>query len=110
MQWGSDLDFLTEVSLRKGEFTDSLERMPELPPEQTLIWELFATLTAARTRSLEFGKEGRQYMTPDPLVVSEIIALINAAGVVEVEQQFRIIRLIQKMDVAFLDKVKSGVK
>ena len=110
MQWGNDLEFLAEVSLRKGELTDSLERMPELPPELTLVWELFVTLTAGRTRSLEFGKEGRQYMTPDPLTVSEILSLTNAAEVVEVDQKFRIVRLIQTMDCAFLDRVKSGVK
>ncbi len=110
MQWGSDLEFLTEVSLRKGELTDSLERMPELAPELLLIWNLFATLSPARSHSLEFGKEGKQYMTPNALVISEILLLTEAAGVVEVEQRFRIIRLIQTMDEAFLSRVKSGVK
>lgn len=110
MVWGDDLEFLTEVSLKKGEFTDSLETMPELKPELLIVWELFVTLSTSRTRSLQFGKEGSQYITANPIVVSEILALTSAVNVVEVEQRLRMVRLIQKMDAAYLDKVNSGVK
>lgn len=110
IDWGNDLEFLTEISLKRGKLTHSLETMPELKPELTLAWDVFVTLSKSRTSSLQFGTEGRQYITANAIVVSEILSLTKAFGVIDVEQRLRIVRQIQVMDAALLEKVNAGVK
>ena len=94
-------------SIAKGELTQSLKDKPELKPELMMFWDAFATLSASRVYSLRFGKKDTQYMGPDAILLSEISTYMREIGIICTEQKLRTIRILQKMDAAFIDLSKG---
>ena len=110
MDWGGDIEFLTDVSLRRGELTDSLKKMPTLDPELEFVWDLFVILNRGRTSHISLASEGRKYMKPDNLAVGEILNLLGAADITDIDQKFRVLKMVQSMDTAYIGRATSGVK
>jgi len=94
-------------SIAKGELTQSLRDRPILKPELLIFWDAFTTLSASRVYSLKFGPKDTQYIGPNAIGFSEIAEYMNELGMNNTEQRFRLIRIVQKMDAAYIDLTKG---
>ncbi len=108
MKWGDSLEFLVGRSLKNRKLLPSLQNIPTLPEGGQFIWDLFVILSTARPRAVE-TRGDKSFVVPSAILVSEILSLTDAAGVVDVEQRFRVVRIISAMDAAYREKTVSGV-
>lgn len=98
LQWGGQEDFLLEVAETTGVTPPGLQSKPQLNPEAVTVWNLFSLLDSSRT----YGFSG-----PDPLLVSEIKAMLDMVGEDDVEHRLFILRLMKRLDLIYFKHLES---
>lgn len=108
MRWSRKVDFLEKWEKATGKRSPSLHDRPSLDPDLSLIWQIFSVANTARGHYVRPSRDGKsQLIASQPIAVGEVAALIDLAGVIDTDQKMRIVRLVSKMDAAFLNEANS---
>jgi len=99
LEWGSQVKSLKAFEASTGKKSDRLASRPTLRPDCLKYMRAFSSLSNARQHSQIGGAQ--------PISLTEIKAYIDLHGIQYGEVSSRYVRMIQKMDYLYLDKVQE---
>ena len=108
MEWGDKIDFLRNISIERGELTDSLKKRPMIDQGLMLIWSGFWQLSSSRDFSVRYSKD-RKFIVMLPIKLSEIVACCELLYIHDTCQRIRFTSTIHAMDRVYLDKINPKV-